>query len=66
VEIKPETKSEPADELPAVEPEIVQEHAAPASAVSMDETMPETGEEPVYDLFELGAVEYVKETEVNL
>ena len=66
VEIKPETKNEPADELPAVEPEIVPEPAAPASAVSMDETMPETGEEPVYDLFELGAVEYVKETEVNL
>lgn len=64
VEVQPEVVVEraPVDELPPIEPEIVQEPQAhePVAAVQ------ETEEEPVYDLFELGAEEYVEETEVNL
>jgi methyl-accepting chemotaxis protein len=47
-----------------VEPEIVQEPEAHGPAHDAAETG--TGEEPVYDLFELGAVEYVENTEANL
>ena len=66
VEVEPVVESAPDDEISAIEPEVVPESEAPASVGSMDNSMPETDEEPVHDLFELGAVECVEETEVNL
>ncbi|MCK4548988.1 MAG: hypothetical protein KAU49_02425 [Candidatus Krumholzibacteria bacterium] len=66
VQPEPEIESAPVDELPTVEPEIVQEPQTHEPAGLVEETVPETDEEPVYDLFELGAVEYMEETEVNL
>ncbi len=66
VEVEPAVESTPVDKISAVEPEVVPEPEAPASAGNMDDSMPEADEEPVYDLFELGAVEYAEETEVNL
>ncbi len=66
-EAAPEAEIAPVDEKPVVEPEIVMEpQAHEPAAVAKDEVVPEVDEEPVYDLFELGAVEYVNETEVNL
>jgi methyl-accepting chemotaxis protein len=50
VEVEPVVDNAPADEISAVEPEVV----------------PDPDAEPVHDLFELGAEEYVEETEVNL
>ena len=52
-----------AEEAPAVEAEIVPE---PEAAAPVEEQAVEADEEPIYDLFELGAVEYAEETEVNL
>ncbi len=66
VQQEPEIESAPVDRLPSVEPEIVQEPRTHEPAVHVEEAAPETDEEPVYDLFELGAVEYMEETEVNL
>jgi hypothetical protein len=64
MEIQPEAAAEstPVDEPAPVEPEIVHEPQAhePAGAVQ------ESDGEPIYDLFELGAEEYVEESEVNL
>jgi hypothetical protein len=55
----------PVDPLPPIEPEIVREpHAYEQAAVRQAE--PKIDEEPIFDLFELGAEEYVEETEVNL
>lgn len=66
VEPEPEIASEPVNEMPPVEPEIVHEPQAHEPAPVVEQAAPETDEEPVYDLFELGAVEYQEETEVNL
>jgi hypothetical protein len=52
-----------AEEIPVVEPEVV---PVPESADAVEEPAAETDEEQIYDLFDLGAVEYVEETEVNL
>jgi hypothetical protein len=65
-EAEPEAASAPVYKRPVVEYEIVQEPQSHEPAVVIDEAVPETDEEPVYDLFELGAVECVKETEVKL
>ncbi len=66
VEVEPVVESAPVDEIPAVEPEVVPGFKAPASAGNMDDSMPESDEELVYDLFELGAVEYAEKAEANL
>jgi methyl-accepting chemotaxis protein len=68
VEYEPEVESAPveepvAEEAPAVEAEVVPE---PEAAAPVEEQASEAEEEPIYDLFELGAVEYAEETEVNL
>ena len=65
-EPEPEIESAPVDELPPIEPEIVKAPQAHEPAPVVEQAVPETDEDPVYDLFELGAVEYQEETKVNL
>jgi methyl-accepting chemotaxis protein len=65
VEAEPAVESAPVDKSPAVEPEVVPDPEPSAQARSMDDSMPDANEEMIYDLFELGAVEYAENTEMN-
>jgi methyl-accepting chemotaxis protein len=59
-------ESEAAEVPPAAAPETSEQPDEISSNEQVDEGIQGSDEEPVYDLFELGAVEYVEETEMNL
>lgn len=65
VETEPAVESAPVDKPPAVEPEVVPDPEPSAPARSMDDSMQDADKEMIYDLFELGAVEYAEKTEMN-
>ena len=65
-ETEPAIESVPVDESQAVDPEIVPDPEPSTQARSMDDSTADADEEAIYDLFELGAVEYEEKTEMNL